>query len=68
MLLPERFIGGRRRMLLLAVRGLVLELVAGLAKGRAADTLVGIRSLFNNDLLVTALAGAATDGDEPEET
>ena len=38
------------------------------AEVRARNALVGVGCLLHNDLLVARLAGAAADGDEPEET
>lgn len=43
----------------------MLSLLA--AESGAGNTLVGVRGLLDDDLLVGGLAGAAADGDEPEE-
>jgi hypothetical protein len=49
-------------------RGRSLQLVTALAESRAGDTLVRVRRLLDNGLLMTAGAGAAAHAEQPEET
>ena len=65
MLLPEWL----ERVSALTVTAHVVHLVgvSTRAKVRACDTLVRVRGLLDDDLLVTRLAAAAAHGDEPEE-
>ena len=49
-------------------RGRSLQLVTALAESRAGDTLVGVRRLLDNGLLMTAGARAAAHAEQPEET
>ena len=54
--------------LALLERGRSLQLVTALAESRAGDTLVRVRRLLDNGLLMTAGAGAAAYAEQPEET
>lgn len=47
--------------------GRSLQLVTALAESRAGDTLVGVRRLLDDGLLMTAGAGAAAHAEQPEE-
>lgn len=58
----------RSPALALLERGRSLQLVAALAEGRAGDTLVRVRRLLDNGLLMTAGARAAAHAEQPEET
>lgn len=54
--------------LALLERGRSLQLVTALAESRAGDTLVRVRRLLDNGLLMTAGARAAAHAEQPEET
>ena len=54
--------------LALLERGRSLQLVTALAESRAGDTLVGVRRLLDNGLLMTAGARAAAHAEQPEHT
>ncbi len=66
-LLSEWLVGGSS----VAVTGLCAAVTSVLSiltsEGRADNTLVGVGRFLGSNLLVGRLAGAAADGDEPEE-
>lgn len=66
MLLPKRLVGSTAGTV---ARGAGVASVLGLlaAESGAGNALVGVGGLLDDDLLVRRLAGAAADGDEPEE-